>query len=228
MNIPRTCYLIAASPRSGSQLLAGLLTATGLAGFPDEHFNPWHMGDAVNCFPDDLLYGADYLQKFIEQHTSPNGVFGTKAHFLQVINFVGLARLESLYPAPLKYISLRRRDQVRQGISLARASQTNSFNSDMQPEGDPVYNYQQIWQCLREVRVDAKGWETYFQERGIEPCRVVYEDFLPDQLGTLKRIFEFLEVAVPADFQLPAISLRKQADSLSDLWLEKFRRGDRE
>jgi LPS sulfotransferase NodH len=102
MSIPRTCYLIAASPRSGSQLLGALLASTGLAGFPDEHFNPWHMGDATNFFPDNLLYNPEHIQQLIEKHTTPNGIFGTKAHFLQVINFVGLDGLEHLYPIPLK------------------------------------------------------------------------------------------------------------------------------
>jgi len=56
------------------------------------------MGDATNFFPDDLLYGPEHIQQVIEKQTTPNGVFGTKAHFFQVINFVGLDRLESLYP----------------------------------------------------------------------------------------------------------------------------------
>ena len=228
MNTPHTCYLIASSPRSGSQLLGTWLTSTGLAGFPAEHFNPWHMGDATDFFPDNLLYHTEHIQKLIGKHTTPNGVFGTKAHFLQVINFVGLDRLERLYPTPLRYISLRRRDFTRQGISLARAVQTNSYNSDMQPARVPIYNFFQILQCIREVRVDAKGWETYFHQRGIEPLRIIYEDFVVDQRSTLKRIFDFLEITVPADFQMPASSQRRQADSLSDLWAEKFNRRDQE
>jgi LPS sulfotransferase NodH len=228
MDHPRTCYLIASSPRSGSQLLGALLAATGLAGFPDEHFNPWHMGDAVNTFPGDLIYGPEHIEKLIRKHTTPNGVFGTKAHFLQVVNFVGLDRLESLYPAPLKYISLYRRDYTRQGISLARAEQTSSYNSVQQETRAPVYNFYQIMQCIREVRVDAKGWETWFQQRGIEPLRVVYEDFLADQLGGLRRIIDFLEVPLPAGFTLPEIQLKRQADALTDAWVEKFSRGDQE
>lgn len=228
MTIPRICYLIAASPRSGSQLLTSLLTATGLAGFPDEHFNPWHLGDAVGRFPDELLYGPEHIRRLIEQHTSPNGVFGSKAHFLQVVNFAGLDRLEGLYPVPLRYISLRRRDAVRQGISLARAGQTNSYNSDMPPERQPVYNYFQIVQCIREVRVDAKGWETYFQQRGIRPLRVAYEELVADQAGTLERVLDFLEVERPAGFRAPLSPLRLQADALNDLWAEKVRRGDLE
>ncbi|HBX68572.1 MAG TPA: hypothetical protein DEH25_04110 [Chloroflexi bacterium] len=87
MQPPQICYLIAASPRSGSQLLVALLSATGLAGNPDEHFNPWYMGDATNFFPDDLLYCPEHIQRLMAEHTTPNGIFGSKAHFLQVTNF---------------------------------------------------------------------------------------------------------------------------------------------
>jgi len=223
---PHTCYLIAASPRSGSQLLGSLLAATGLAGNPDEHFNPWHLGDATNFFPDDLVYGPEHIQRFFATTTTPNGIFGTKAHFLQVTNFVGLHRLESLYPTPLKYIYLQRKDIERQGISLARAAQTDSYNSDMPEQGAPVYNYHQIWQCIREVRVQDKGWKTYFQNRGIEPFVVIYEDLVAERARMLREAMEFLEVSIPSDFQVPKTHLKKQADSLTDEWVEKFRRGD--
>lgn len=226
MNTPRICYLVASSPRSGSQLLGELLTSTGLAGYPDEHFNPWYMGDATSDFPEDLLYGFEHIQQLAPMYTTPNGVFGTKAHFLQVINFVGLDRLESLYPAPLNYLSLRRRDVTRQGISLARAIQTNSYNSRMKPSKAPVYNYHQIVQCIREIRIDAKGWETYFQQRKIEPYRVVYEEFVNRQQETVKGILEYLGIDIPVDFQITTATQQKQADSITEQWVEKFERGD--
>lgn len=226
MNTPHICYLVASSPRSGSQLLGELLTSTGLAGCPEEHFNPWHMGDATNFFPEDLLYGYEHIQKLAQRFTTPNGVFGTKAHFLQVINFVGLDRLESLYPAPLKYISLRRHDVTRQGISLARAIQTNSYNSEMKPSRAPVYNYHQIMQCIREIRIDAKGWETYFQQRRIDPYRVVYEDFVNHQQETVKGILGYLGIAIPVDFRITMATQQKQADSITEKWVGKFERGE--
>ena len=207
-------------------MLGALLTATGLAGFPDEHLNPWHMGDATNFFPDNLIYGPEHIQRMIEKHTSPNGVFGTKAHFLQVTNFVGLDQLESLYPTPLKYISLPRRDVERQGVSLAKTAQTDSYNSDMTPTREPVYNFYQISQCIREVRVQAKGWETYFHNRGIKPFRVIYEDLVDHREEVLRGVLKFLGITIPQDFRVPETHLKKQADALSDLWLEKFRRGD--
>lgn len=226
MTVPHTCYLIAASPRCGSQLLTSLLAATGLAGNPDEHFNPWHMGDATNFFPDDLLYGPEHIQRLIAEHTTPNGVFGTKTHFLQVTNFVGLDRLENLYPKPLKYIFLRRGDVERQGVSLARATQTDSYNSEMPETGNPSYDFHLISQCTREVRVQDKGWRTYFSQRGIEPHVVIYEKLVADRFRILRGVLEFLGISIPPDFQVPDTHLKKQADALSEEWVEKFRRGD--
>lgn len=98
----------------------------------------------------------------------------------------------------------------------------------MRPARAPAYNYYQIMQCIREIRVDAKGWQTWFHQRGVEPLRIVYEDYLTDQLGALRRIFDFLEIALPADFTLPEIRLKRQADALTEVWVEKYNRGDQE
>ena len=222
----RTSYIIVSSPRSGSHLFSTLITETGLAGHPEEHFNPWHMGDATDFFPHDLLYGPEHVQRLIEKTSTPNGVFGTKAQFTQITNFVGLDRLEALFPTPLKYIYIDRKDVIRQGVSLARASQTDAFNSDYEEQRTPTYNFHHIGQCIREVRIQIKGWETYFHNRSIEPFRVIYEDLVKDRERFIRGALKFLNIAIPSNFQIPETHLRKQADSLSDEWIEKFRRGD--
>lgn len=223
---PKICYIITSSPRSGSHLFSTLLAGTGLAGDPQEHFNPWHMGDATNFFPDDLLYGREYVQGLIQTTTTSNGVFGTKAQFIQITNFVGLDRLESLFPTPLKYIYIQRLDVDRQAVSLARAEQTDSFNSDRVPTKEPVYNFYQIQQCAREIRIQAKGWETYFQTRGISPYRVVYEELVKDRVRFVRGALEYLGIPIPSDFQVPETHLKKQADLISDQWVAKFQQGE--
>ena len=225
---PTICYIIVSSPRSGSHLFSTLLTATGLAGHPEEHFNPWHMGDATNSFPDDLRYGPDHIQRLIEKTTTPNGVFGTKAQFTQITNFVGLNRLESLFPTSLKYILIERRDVIRQSVSLSRASQTNAFNAAAKETAPPIYNYHHLWQCSREIRIQAQGWRTYFQTRGIQPFTVIYEELVADREKFISGALDFLGIAIPDDFQFPETHLKKQADGLSDEWVEKFTRGDQE
>ena len=63
MKPPKTCYIIASAPRSGSHLLSTLLGATGLAGKPEEHFNPWHMGLATD-FPMDMIFQGRSMRLF--------------------------------------------------------------------------------------------------------------------------------------------------------------------
>jgi LPS sulfotransferase NodH len=55
---------------------------------------------------------------------------------------------------------------------------------------------------------------------------VIYEELVADRLRILRGVLEFLGVSIPPDFQVPDTHLKKQADSLSNEWLEKFRRGD--
>jgi LPS sulfotransferase NodH len=96
----------------------------------------------------------------------------------------------------------------------------------MPETGEPRYDFHLISQCTREVRVQDKGWRTYFYERGITPHIVIYEELVADCTRILRGVLTFLGIRIPLDFQFPDTHLKKQADSLSEEWLEKFRRGD--
>lgn len=219
---PNTCYIIASAPRSGSHLLSTLLGATGLAGKPEEHFNPWFMGLATDYFPFDLIIHPEFVQDLIEKTTTPNGVFGTKAQFTQVSNFVGMQRLESQFPTPLRYIYIERRDQVRQAVSMARAIQGNSWTSDEVEQGILAYDDHLIGQCHREISIQKKGWEMHFYQNKIEPFRVVYEDFYPNPTPVILAVLAFLGINTPDNFILPAPNLKRQADKLNETWVQEY------
>jgi LPS sulfotransferase NodH len=206
-------------------LFSNLMADTQLAGYPQEHFNPWHMGHARDEFPEHLVYDRSYVNELIEKHTTPNGVFGTKAQFTQITNFVGLGRLEGLFPTPLRFFYVQRLDDERQAVSLARAAQTGQYVWDQPIEAKPKYNYHQISQCLREIKIQEKGWEVYFLERQITPFRVVYEEFVEDMDRVIIEALRFLDITAPAGFRGPAPRLRKQADHLSDEWVVRYRDG---
>jgi trehalose 2-sulfotransferase len=77
-------YVIAASPRTGSSLLAEALTASRLAGHPDEFFdvqpkNEQHWVDRFGIPP-----GPHYIDHLIRVTRTPNGVFGFKLHWHQL------------------------------------------------------------------------------------------------------------------------------------------------
>jgi trehalose 2-sulfotransferase len=219
---PKTCYIIASAPRSGSHLLSSLMTATGLAGKPEEHFNPWHMGLAGD-FPMDLIFESGHVQQIIESTTTPNGVFGTKAQFTQVSNFVGMQRLESLFPTPLKYIYIERKDDLHQAISLARAIQTNRYMWDQTEEKSPTFNRELIFQCLREIKIQEKGWEMHFFQNHIEPFRVVYEEFIQDTAAVIWSVLDYLGIEIPEGFVVSEPPIHKLADEVTEEWVREYR-----
>jgi LPS sulfotransferase NodH len=96
----------------------------------------------------------------------------------------------------------------------------------MPETGEPKYDFHLISQCTREVRVQDKGWRTYFHQRGIAPHVVIYEELVANRPRILRGVLEFLEISIPSNFQVPETHLKKQADSVSDEWVKKFRRGD--
>src|SRR6266540_4982359 len=77
-------FIVCAVPRSGSSLLCELLCMTGVAGAPTEFFDPelearFRAAWAVESFD-------EYLQALVVKKTTPNGVFGFKAHYHQLAN----------------------------------------------------------------------------------------------------------------------------------------------
>ena len=78
-------YVIAATPRSGSSLLAEGLADTGVVGRPAEYFAPaftwlWKEEFALAA---DCTWG-EYLESVMAYATTPNGVRGVKLHWEQV------------------------------------------------------------------------------------------------------------------------------------------------
>jgi LPS sulfotransferase NodH len=108
MALPHTSYLICSTPRTGSSLLCDALTATGIAGRPEEYFQfrartgeprrpreyfdgDGHeealaiLGSRTRGEEDERRYDPsrfpryeDYLTWTIDAGTTPNGVFGAK------------------------------------------------------------------------------------------------------------------------------------------------------
>ena len=141
---PRTSYLICASQRAGTTLLATALASTGVAGAPGEYFlavderqqtawrASWELG------PFGVSNGAtdreDYLRIVFRLGTTPNGVFGSKlmwnnvpwavAKFQELPRFAELSRAGVLHQAfpGLHAVHLTRRDRVAQAVSWARAA----------------------------------------------------------------------------------------------------------
>jgi LPS sulfotransferase NodH len=153
---PVRAYVIAASPRTGSSLLAEALTATGRAGNPDEFFdllpkNEQHWIDRYQIPP-----GPHYLDHLIRASRTPNGVFGFKLHWHQLPALrkrLAEARpvaepdqrrvldlLRQRFSDP-RFVWLSRRNKVAQAISYYRAAESRvwrTWNDGRSADQHPV------------------------------------------------------------------------------------------
>jgi len=217
---PRVSYVVCSIPRSGSSLLCELLASTGLAGAPAEFFHPDKMVALKRRW--DVAALEDYLRELLARKTGPNGVFGIKAHWGQYKPVLGDSDPRAAFPnAQLVFIT--RRDRLRQAVSWVRALQTLKWATQDNPRPRPeLFDPDHITQQLVRIDNEEEVWESLFGRFGIEPQRVVYEDFVEAQEQTVREVLGALGVDAPADLHLPPPVLDRQADELSDEWVERY------
>ena len=211
-------YLICSSPRSGSTLLAQVLVAMGV-GNPGEFLNPSLINERELGGPDKFMKPTPqaYVEDLKQEHTT-NGVFGIKVHYGDLVRWPKIHdNMPSLFPNA-KYISITRRNVLRQAISAARAAQTMAWTSHLREQGQPRFNYFAILKhavvSLREVEY----WDAFYAAHSIRPLRIVYEDLADDYEATMKSVLTFLGISG----NIPPPPLARQADSLTEDWVGRF------
>ena len=179
-----------------------------------------------------------HLARTLVDATGDNGVFGAKIMFNQVPEvealagalpeyrgLTGAALLEAIVGVPLRWVWARRRDTVRQAVSMWKAVQTRSWRADEDRDGRlPAYRYEAIDHLRRRFEADDRGWERFFAAHGIEPLVVGYEDDLEtDRARSVAAVLAHVGVPVPAEFQTED-PLPRQADKLSGEWVRAYDR----
>jgi LPS sulfotransferase NodH len=238
-----TSYLICATPRTGSYLLCDLLTATGVAGKPTEYLlagyrKYWSAQWGTSTY-------REYHENILSAGTTANGVFGTKVHGAQLLEFLrqatGKARvrhedrpavIEAWFPHT-RYIWSRRRDPVAQSVSWTKARQTNIWWDTDEPPAPPLgtpepdsvrFDYESIEQSMHALIEWDGVWRTYFDATGISPHTVWYEDLVSDYQGTIEGVLDALGTQ-PASGRKPVQpGFRQQADETSAKWVARFKR----
>ncbi len=219
---PVVPYLICTLPRSGSWLLAEALRATGQAGRPEEYFwsdlRPIYEQDWGLAGCDD----TDFLRRVRTVATTPNGVFGAKAHWFEFEQLVDLLRggiepegvggstgpstrpasdvdLINGYLPDLRYIHLTRLDKAAQAISWFLARQTQIWwhvaeDEDEDEPPPPVVDFdpESIARLERELRENEWQWVSYFSRAGVEPLVISYESLAGDVGGAARQVVEHL------------------------------------
>jgi LPS sulfotransferase NodH len=238
-----TSYLICATPRTGSYLLCDLLTATGVAGKPTEYLlagyrKYWSAQWGTSTY-------REYHENILSTGTTVNGVFGTKVHGAQLLEFLrqatGKARvrhedrpavIEAWFPHP-RYIWSRRRDPVAQSVSWTKARQTNIWWDTDEPPAPPLgvpepdsvrFDYESIERSMHALIEWDGVWRTYFDATGISPHTVWYEDLVSDYQGTIEGVLDALGAQRASGRKPVQPGFRQQADETSAKWVARFKR----
>jgi trehalose 2-sulfotransferase len=247
--IKQTSYLVLATPRSGSTLLGQGLQASRLAGDPKEFFGHkmsfWMERWRTPTLP-------AYVARLSQARATPNGVFGAKLLYRQLLHLESLARREpELADLPLPEILDRffpnlhlvwvtREDKVRQAVSWFKARQTGVWGQDqgqstpklgrawrlgdepLQP-GELAFDYDGLATLVRQAEAEDAAIGQFFAASGIEPFRVIYEEFSPRYEETIFALLRWLGVTPPPDLALPDPRTVRLADDRTDEWVVRFR-----
>ncbi|MCP5154615.1 MAG: glycosyltransferase [Ectothiorhodospiraceae bacterium] len=224
---PLLSYAIATTPRAGSNLLCEALGGTGLAGSPTEHladgarrsFEVTHGGGG----------GVDQLAAAVQGLTGPNDVFGTKLLWHQLEALAAptsgewppggpMDALKLLLPG-LRFVRLRRRDRLRQAISLWRAEASGDWVRTEATRGvapAPTFDRAAIAQRLARLDADEARWDELLADHRPAPFTVWYEDLAADPRGTAVAVLDALGIERPAHLPAPPITTRAQADAATE------------
>jgi trehalose 2-sulfotransferase len=173
----------------------------------------------------------DHLERSLRAGTTPNGVFGAKVMWNQLADVAALAGrdaepvalLRDLL-APTHWVWVRRRDVLRQAVSLWRAMQTQTWRDGAAPEPTAVYSRAAIAHLTALLADQDAAWSAFFAAQDLDPLELVYEDYARDIPGAVAEVLAHL--GITGGFSLaPEPPMSRQSDGVSDEWAEAYRRG---
>ncbi len=230
----------AATHRSGSTLLLETIRKLDLLGRPGEFFYPRNIRDIqMRLGQSQDLAMANWLPAVLTEGSSPNGFFSAKVF---ADNFHWLAEQVSGSPWPdgrsalagfftthfpgARFLSIRRRDKLRQGISLLKAMQSGLWHSTQKCKvlvREPYYHRQRIQWAISNIEQQEEELDSVFESLGIIPKTCFYEDIIDDLPGILSDIFDFAGVVLPVK-ELPRINLARLGNLQTDSWVKRYQR----
>ena len=223
-----TPYAICLVPRSGSTFLTHLLKETKCFGFPDEWLGlPEAETQARETGATDW---DSLLKRILSRHASPNGVSGVELALAHITWGREATGRQKLLDPEMRYFYLRRRNIVRQAISMHVAHQSgvlHSFqmNDDARTVRDAVlYDAGEIRSWIKFLQDEELKWEREFGSLGIEPVRIYYEDLIarPERIV---RLFSNV-LGLPATPTVKDSPIERVGTSRTDEWETRYREED--
>ena len=236
----RLSYFICGTVSAGTTLLCEALSATELAGKPNEYF--FHDKGQLSYQNWDISDYNDYIKRVYEATSTPNSVFGAKilgGHlklFLRQLwsvtggpdkNVSMHQRFEFMFPNP-HFVWVTRRNKIRQAVELSWAIETGQWvwtkeTQNTASTASPEYHFESIDRLLQEIIIWEALLQDLFSELSIQPFVVVYEDFIEYIEETSTKILDFLGIVVPNEHQFRERKLRVPESPLIEDWVSQFR-----
>ena len=217
---PLRKYILCSSQRSGSTVYCRLLRMTGVLGAPSEYLVLQKVASDVPEADADALVRT--AMDRMQEHATQNGITGVKLHFHQFEEFSGRVPLGAFGGFDL-WVYVDRRDVIAQAVSLARAWQTHQYSSRHDAHGEASYSFDLIASAKRRLERDKAGWGNYFENHGIRPRIVNYEDIVDDPEGTVGIVLQSFGVTSARPVSLADVKLSVQRTDESVEWVERFR-----
>jgi LPS sulfotransferase NodH len=217
---PKKTLIIASTPRSGSHMLGHGLYQSKKFGFPLEYLNSSNLAEWKKRLK--LNTTKEVLRAIQKRRTSPNGVFGIKIHYSHISQLGGFHCLSDFFPNAY-FIFLSRKEVLRQAVSLSIARQTGVWISGQTPvNNSPVYDFNVIDKCLREILLDNSSWRYSLAASGSNYIDINYEKARNNLQETIKTIAEFLNIQIDED-EIPIEHVtKKQNNNMKREWIDRF------
>jgi len=130
----------------------------------------------------------------------------------------------------VRYIWLRRRNKVAQGISHFRAARTDvwelprGYGRQMSTTADRAveFDFRRIDLCIVQATERDLAWDAYFARHRLTPLQLFYEQFVAAYDPTLRRVLDFLDIP-HTDLPVAEPQLERLADARSLEWEERYR-----
>lgn len=193
-----------------------MLYETKQAGDPQEYFNPPIIALASEQSGKKELQLGEYLKLMESRRTSPNGVFGMKLHYSQMLNILKTPKPNDtalkLLKSFNKLIWIRRRNRLMQGISQAIGQQTQVWSSEDSRHADVGPIDVHPFACLnatKQIAGEDFGWERLIKAANLTVHTVWYEDLVDDYEKESRKVLQYLGLSALVD-TIPEQPLKKQ------------------
>ncbi|MDV7341363.1 Stf0 family sulfotransferase [Terasakiella sp. A23] len=223
---PTSSYILCTTPRVGGTLLAALLQNTGQMGVPHEYF---HVKDVTETLRQRWNLPAPlttrvYLDYLFKHRTTPNGIFGCKAHFQQITGLLDKPSIIDFIKNNKLFVYVTRKDLMGQAVSYAKAHQTRNWSSLQKAESKAKYDRDLIEKCMDDILAQNARWQKFFALYDIEPLRVVYEDLIINTNEICQEICQRMNQQPLEEFHLEVSPLKQQRDEINAEWKSRYRR----